>query len=66
MIEQLKNDPWFKRNYVVVRHREEEEVNLDDISAVFDDIEVTNFIYPIVTNDLPSLTRRYQTWDHEP
>ncbi|KAJ4953624.1 hypothetical protein NE237_030456 [Protea cynaroides] len=39
-IEGIKNDPWFRKNYVVVKHPEEDEtVNLDDIQAVFDDIE---------------------------
>ncbi|KAF9614966.1 hypothetical protein IFM89_021396 [Coptis chinensis] len=35
----IKNDPWFRKNYVAVRHGEDEEVNLDDVRAVFDDIE---------------------------
>ncbi|XP_077211123.1 CBL-interacting serine/threonine-protein kinase 24-like isoform X2 [Tasmannia lanceolata] len=38
-IEGIKNDPWFSKNYVAIRHGEEEEVNLDDVRAVFDDIE---------------------------
>ncbi|KAK9269490.1 hypothetical protein L1049_001265 [Liquidambar formosana] len=38
-IEGIKNDPWFRKNYVAVGHREDEEVNLDDVRAVFDDIE---------------------------
>ncbi|XAR53258.1 Non-specific serine/threonine protein kinase [Bertholletia excelsa] len=38
-IEGIKNDPWFKKNYVAVRHGEDEEVNYDDVLAVFDDIE---------------------------
>ncbi|KAF8393212.1 hypothetical protein HHK36_021453 [Tetracentron sinense] len=38
-IEGIKNDPWFRKNYVAVRHSEDEEVNLDDVHAVFDDIE---------------------------
>lgn len=38
-IEGIKSDPWFTKNYVAVRHGEEEEVNLDDVQAVFDDIE---------------------------
>lgn len=39
-IEGIKNDAWFQINYVAVRHGVEEEVNLDDIDAVFNDIEV--------------------------
>ncbi|XP_065028710.1 CBL-interacting protein kinase 24 isoform X2 [Musa acuminata AAA Group] len=35
----IKNDAWFQINYVAVRHGVEEEVNLDDIDAVFNDIE---------------------------
>uniref|UniRef100_A0A2P2LRR5 non-specific serine/threonine protein kinase n=1 Tax=Rhizophora mucronata TaxID=61149 RepID=A0A2P2LRR5_RHIMU len=38
-IEGIKKDPWFRKNYVPVKHTAEEEVNLDDIRAVFDDIE---------------------------
>ena len=39
-IEGIKKDPWFRKNYVPQMHRENEEVNLDDVRAVFDDIEV--------------------------
>ncbi|KAF5190854.1 Cbl-interacting protein kinase [Thalictrum thalictroides] len=35
----IKTDPWFRKSYVSVRHGEDEEVNLDDVRAVFDDIE---------------------------
>ncbi|KAJ7956707.1 Non-specific serine/threonine protein kinase [Quillaja saponaria] len=38
-IEEIKRDPWFKKNYLRVTLRENEDVNLDDIRAVFDDIE---------------------------
>lgn len=38
-IEGIKNDAWFRRSYIVVRHGDEEEVNLDDVNAVFNDIE---------------------------
>ncbi|PON89026.1 Calcium/calmodulin-dependent/calcium-dependent protein kinase [Trema orientale] len=38
-IEGIRKDPWFRRNYAPVEHREDEEVNLDDVCAVFDDIE---------------------------
>ncbi|CAN1216865.1 CBL-interacting serine/threonine-protein kinase 24 [Linum perenne] len=38
-INEIRKDPWFRRNYVPVYHSEEEQVNLDDVSAVFDDIE---------------------------
>ncbi|XP_057750784.1 CBL-interacting serine/threonine-protein kinase 24-like isoform X1 [Arachis stenosperma] len=38
-IEEIRKDPWFRRNYVPVRLSEDVEVNLDDVQAVFDDIE---------------------------
>ncbi|XP_020690978.1 CBL-interacting protein kinase 24 [Dendrobium catenatum] len=38
-IEGIRNDVWFTRNYVPVRYSEAQEVNLDDIHAVFNDIE---------------------------
>nr|XP_023875688.1 CBL-interacting serine/threonine-protein kinase 24 [Quercus suber] len=38
-IEGIKKDPWFRKHYVPPVHREDEEVNLDDVCAVFDDIE---------------------------
>lgn len=44
-IEGIKNDPWFRRNYVSVRQGDEEEVSLDDVNAVFNDIEVCKNLY---------------------
>ncbi|XP_020087874.1 CBL-interacting protein kinase 24 isoform X2 [Ananas comosus] len=38
-IEGIRNDTWFKRKYVAVKSGEDEEVNLDDVHAVFNDIE---------------------------
>ncbi|XP_043700277.1 CBL-interacting serine/threonine-protein kinase 24-like [Telopea speciosissima] len=38
-IVEIKNDPWFRKNYLAVKHVEDETVNLDDVRAVFDDIE---------------------------
>ncbi|KAJ0805540.1 putative protein kinase CAMK-CAMKL-CHK1 family [Helianthus annuus] len=38
-IEEIKNDEWFKKNYVPARLIEYEDVNLDDVNAVFDDSE---------------------------
>lgn len=38
-IEEIKSHPWFSQNYVAVGHREEENVNLDDVNAVFNDIK---------------------------
>ena len=44
-IEGIKNDPWFRKNYESLKYREDEEVNLDDVHAVFDDIEVRIFYF---------------------
>ncbi|KAK9697843.1 hypothetical protein RND81_08G065000 [Saponaria officinalis] len=38
-IEGIRSDPWFLVNYIPVRQGIEEAVNLDDVRAVFDDIE---------------------------
>ncbi|XP_059431758.1 LOW QUALITY PROTEIN: CBL-interacting serine/threonine-protein kinase 24-like [Corylus avellana] len=42
-IEGIKKDPWFLKNYVPVGHNADEKVDLDDVRAVFDDIE-DNFV----------------------
>jgi 5'-AMP-activated protein kinase catalytic alpha subunit len=39
-IEEIRKDLWFRKNYSPVKLREDEQVNLDDVQAVFDDIEV--------------------------
>lgn len=39
-IQGIRKDRWFKLNYMPTRAKEEEEVNLDDVRAVFDGIEV--------------------------
>ncbi|OMO57521.1 hypothetical protein COLO4_35319 [Corchorus olitorius] len=38
-IEQIRNDEWFKKGYVPVRLLEYEDINLDDVNAVFDEPE---------------------------
>lgn len=38
-ISDIRDDEWFNRNYVPVRHLEYEDINLDDVNAVFDDPE---------------------------
>ncbi|XP_050381443.1 CBL-interacting serine/threonine-protein kinase 24-like isoform X2 [Argentina anserina] len=38
-IEGIKKDPWFRKNYAPLMYREDEEVSLDDVRAVFEDIE---------------------------
>ncbi|KAJ9674090.1 hypothetical protein PVL29_023564 [Vitis rotundifolia] len=38
-IEQIRSDEWFRKEYIPVRLLEYEDVNLDDVNAVFDDPE---------------------------
>ncbi|KAJ8486458.1 hypothetical protein OPV22_018943 [Ensete ventricosum] len=38
-IEEIRNDEWFKKNYVPVSQVETEDINLDDVFAAFDDPE---------------------------
>ncbi|KAK2659988.1 hypothetical protein Ddye_006521 [Dipteronia dyeriana] len=38
-IEQIRDDEWFKKGHAPVRFPEYEDVNLDDVNAVFDDPE---------------------------
>ncbi|GAU37046.1 hypothetical protein TSUD_207520, partial [Trifolium subterraneum] len=38
-IEEIRKDLWFRKNYSPVKLREDEQVNLDDVQAVFDDIK---------------------------
>ncbi|XP_056162225.1 CBL-interacting serine/threonine-protein kinase 24-like isoform X2 [Syzygium oleosum] len=38
-IDTIRKHPWFRKNYVPIKHRELEDVDLDDVHAVFDDIE---------------------------
>lgn len=38
-IEEIRNDEWFRKNYVPVKVMEYEDVNLDDINAAFNDTE---------------------------
>ncbi|RWW62584.1 hypothetical protein BHE74_00030274 [Ensete ventricosum] len=41
-IEEIRNDEWFKKNYVPVSQVETEDINLDDVFAAFDDPENTS------------------------
>ncbi|XP_072958858.1 CBL-interacting protein kinase 24-like [Typha angustifolia] len=50
-IEEIRKDAWFRRNYVAVRHCEDEDVDLDDINAVFNDIEEQYVTEQVVNND---------------
>jgi len=47
-IEEIRKDPWFQENYFPVKLGECEQVNLDDVRAVFDDIEVCCFFFCFV------------------
>nr|CAB3470815.1 unnamed protein product [Digitaria exilis] len=38
-IEQIRAHPWFKKNYVAITRGEDENVSLDDVQAVFNNIE---------------------------
>jgi len=38
-IGEIRADPWFEKNYVAIRRGEDENVSLDDVQAVFDNIE---------------------------
>ncbi|KAK9930142.1 hypothetical protein M0R45_027196 [Rubus argutus] len=38
-IEQIRNDEWFQKNYIPAKLLEYEDVNLDDVNAVFDETE---------------------------
>ena len=46
-IKEIRKDEWFKKDYEPVREVENEEVNLDDVNAAFDDPEVYNSIHHI-------------------
>lgn len=39
-IEEIRSDEWFQKNYEPIKEIENEEVNLDDVNAAFDDPEV--------------------------
>ncbi|KAH7849093.1 hypothetical protein Vadar_012866 [Vaccinium darrowii] len=62
-IQGIKNDPWFRKNYVTVKYGDE-EVNLDDVRAVFDEIEdhfvtehsADNDTGPIIMNAFEMIT----------
>jgi hypothetical protein len=46
-IGEIRADPWFEKNYVAIRRGEDENVSLDDVQAVFDNIEVCGkLVYP--------------------
>ncbi|KAI7979605.1 CBL-interacting protein kinase 24 [Camellia lanceoleosa] len=50
-IEGIKNDPWFRKNYVAVEYGGDEDVNLDNVHTVFDDIEEQHVTEQSENND---------------
>jgi len=48
-IEEIRENPWFKKNYVAIRRGEDENVSLDDVQAVFDNIQ-DQYVSEEVTN----------------
>jgi len=55
-IEEIRNDEWFKRGYVPAKLIEYEDVNLDDVNAVFDDPEDDRVDEQYTNADLGPLT----------
>lgn len=45
----IRKDDWFKKNYLPVRKYEDEDVNLDDVQAVFNDFEVCQALFFFVS-----------------
>ncbi|MQL87282.1 hypothetical protein Taro_019794 [Colocasia esculenta] len=54
-ISDIREDEWFKKNYVAVRNVECEEVNLDDIHTIFDDPEDQPGLDQVGNDDLAHL-----------
>uniref|UniRef100_A0A453SFA3 non-specific serine/threonine protein kinase n=5 Tax=Triticinae TaxID=1648030 RepID=A0A453SFA3_AEGTS len=50
-IKEMKSDTWFSKNYVGVRHGEDENVSLDDVQAAFDNIEDKYVSEQVTRND---------------
>lgn len=50
-IEEIRADTWFKKNYEAVRRGEDGNVNLDDVQAVFDNIEDKYVSEQVTHND---------------
>lgn len=58
-IQGIRKDPWFRKNYLPVKSRENREVNLDDVNAVFNDIEVGIILHSIIISRLESSNALY-------
>ncbi|XP_006657117.3 CBL-interacting protein kinase 24 [Oryza brachyantha] len=50
-IEQIREDTWFKKTYVAIKRGEDENVDLDDVQAVFDNIEDKYVSEQVTRND---------------
>uniref|UniRef100_A0A0E0E3Q2 non-specific serine/threonine protein kinase n=1 Tax=Oryza meridionalis TaxID=40149 RepID=A0A0E0E3Q2_9ORYZ len=50
-IEQIREDTWFKKTYVAIKRGEDENVDLDDVQAVFDNIEDKYVSEQVTHND---------------
>ncbi|XP_028107142.1 CBL-interacting serine/threonine-protein kinase 24-like [Camellia sinensis] len=50
-IEGIKNDPWFRKNYVAVEHGGDEDLNLDNVHTVFHDMEEQHVTEQSENND---------------
>ncbi|KAM3212588.1 hypothetical protein ACQJBY_065567 [Aegilops geniculata] len=50
-IKEMKADTWFSKNYVGVRHGEDENVSLDDVQAAFDNIKDKYVSEQVTRND---------------
>ncbi|KAK9029691.1 hypothetical protein V6N11_026797 [Hibiscus sabdariffa] len=59
-IDGIKKDPWFRKYYVPAKPKEE-EVNLDDVRAVFDDIK-DQYVseQPVVDTDGPLMMNAFE------
>jgi len=44
-IPEIREDEWFKKGYRPPHFEHEEEVNLDDIDAAFNDSQVRNILF---------------------
>lgn len=47
-IPEILQDEWFKKGYKPPQFGQEEDVNLDDIDAVFNDSKVSHFNLPVL------------------
>jgi hypothetical protein len=60
-IEDIRNDEWFKKNYEPIREVEDEELNLDDVNAAFNDPQVYSYIHHFPRVHLDTMVPRHHT-----